>query len=213
LTLSAFPGDTVLPENRHERSDAAENRRRILREAERLFAELGVDAVAMQDIARAAGVGQGTLYRRFANKGELCLAMLDTQMADFQNEVFSHLRIMSGRGEAKSAQLAWFFDALIHFAERHAPMLCAARREASAPVAVTQDSSPFVWQRLTVVGLLQGGMARREFRADIDAQATAELLLAMLFPPTFQTLRANDISLERISAAVRQIIEGLRARR
>jgi AcrR family transcriptional regulator len=218
LTLTFFPvgaptGDAMPGDSRHERSDAAENRRRILREAERLFTEHGVDAVAMQDIARAAGVGQGTLYRRFANKGELCLAMLDTQMADFQNEVFATLRTMTAHGETKFAQLIWFFDALIQFAERHAPMLCAAGREANGPVTMSRDSSPFVWQRLTVTGLLQTGMARREFRADIDAQATAELLLTMLFPPAFQTMRAGGLSLERITNTVRHIIEGLQPRR
>ncbi len=213
LMLSVFPDDKAHSDSRHERSDAAENRRRILREAERLFAEHGVDAVAMQDIARAAGVGQGTLYRRFANKGELCLALLDTQMADFQNEVFARLRAMSARSEGKFAQLTWFFGALIQFSERHAPMLCAAQRESDALEAVSPDSSPFVWQRLTVAGLLQSGMAQGEFRADIDVRVTAELLLAMLFPPSFQVLRASDISLERINATVGQLIEGLRARR
>jgi len=42
----------------------------------------------MQEIARAAGVGQGTLYRRFANKGQLCMALVDTQMSDFPNDIY-----------------------------------------------------------------------------------------------------------------------------
>ena len=77
--------DDQSPAERTERSDAAANRKRILKVAEKLFAKRGVDNINMADIAKAAGVGQGTLYRRFANKSELSLALMDSQMADFQN--------------------------------------------------------------------------------------------------------------------------------
>src|SRR3712207_9477395 len=52
-----------------ERADAARNRLRVLAAAERLFAERGVGGVTMDDVAAAAGVGKGTLYRRFSVKG------------------------------------------------------------------------------------------------------------------------------------------------
>jgi AcrR family transcriptional regulator len=52
-----------------ERADAARNRLRVLDAAERLFADRGVAGVTMDDIAAAAGVGKGTLYRRFTDKG------------------------------------------------------------------------------------------------------------------------------------------------
>src|SRR5207249_4161704 len=47
-----------------ERADAARNRARILDAAERLFREHGVAAVSMDQIAQAAKVGKGTLFRR-----------------------------------------------------------------------------------------------------------------------------------------------------
>ena len=76
------------------RADAQENRARILTAAEELFQAQGVNNVNMVDIARKAGVGQGTLYRRFANKGELCLALLDTQMQEFQERTLAQLTAM-----------------------------------------------------------------------------------------------------------------------
>ncbi len=58
------------------RRDAARNRERIVRAAWEAFAELGPDA-GVEDIARRAGVGMGTLYRRFPTKEALVLALHD----------------------------------------------------------------------------------------------------------------------------------------
>jgi len=56
------------------RRDAAENRQRLVHAAWEVFAELGPDA-GVEDIARRAGVGMGTLYRRFPTKEALVLAL------------------------------------------------------------------------------------------------------------------------------------------
>ena len=58
------------------RRDAAENRERLLRAAFDLFAEQGAE-VGVNDIARRAGVGPGTLYRRFPTKEALIDALYD----------------------------------------------------------------------------------------------------------------------------------------
>jgi AcrR family transcriptional regulator len=57
------------------RRDAAENRARLLTAAEQVFAEHGTDA-SIEDIARAAGVGPATLYRRFGTKDNLVREVL-----------------------------------------------------------------------------------------------------------------------------------------
>lgn len=62
------------------RADAERNRRRILDAARVLFAERGLD-VSMDDIAREAGVGVGTAYRRFRNREEIVDALFDEQIA------------------------------------------------------------------------------------------------------------------------------------
>ena len=65
-----------------ERRDATENRKLILKEAGALFEKFGVDAVSMHQIAKSAGIGQGTLYRRYSHKGELCMDMELTALQD-----------------------------------------------------------------------------------------------------------------------------------
>ncbi|MFA1545798.1 TetR/AcrR family transcriptional regulator [Actinomadura chokoriensis] len=52
-----------------KRSDARRNRARLVEAAEALFDEVGADAASMNDIARRAGVGPGTLWRHFPDKG------------------------------------------------------------------------------------------------------------------------------------------------
>ncbi|WP_375424679.1 TetR/AcrR family transcriptional regulator [uncultured Friedmanniella sp.] len=63
------------------RQDAAQNRKRLLAAARELLAEQGFE-VTLDDIARHAGLGVGTAYRRFANKGELLNAIFAEQTAE-----------------------------------------------------------------------------------------------------------------------------------
>src|SRR5277367_1632927 len=57
------------------RSDAAKNRERLLAAAGKVFAEKGLEA-SVADVARTAGVGMGTLYRRFPTKDSLIAALV-----------------------------------------------------------------------------------------------------------------------------------------
>jgi len=116
---------------RQERSDAAANRALILETAGKLFASKGAAEVGMADIAEAAGVGKGTLYRRFANKGELCLALMDSQMREFQDNILARLRQMTINGAPRLAQLTSFLEALVYFSDAHLPMLCEVQRSGS----------------------------------------------------------------------------------
>src|SRR6202167_2833347 len=60
-----------------ERGDAARNRALLLKAARTLVAKRGADAVTMDDIAAAAGVGKGTLFRRFGSRAGLMMVLLD----------------------------------------------------------------------------------------------------------------------------------------
>ncbi|WP_066514496.1 TetR/AcrR family transcriptional regulator [Curtobacterium ammoniigenes] len=67
-------------DGRPERADAARNRERILETAKRLFAEQGI-GVTLNDIAKAAGVGVGTVYRKYPDKAALIEALVAAKFA------------------------------------------------------------------------------------------------------------------------------------
>nr|CEL22435.1 Transcriptional regulator, TetR family [Kibdelosporangium sp. MJ126-NF4]CTQ89290.1 Transcriptional regulator, TetR family [Kibdelosporangium sp. MJ126-NF4] len=72
--------------------DAARNAELIVRAAWRAYAELGAD-VPLDEIARRAGVGVATLYRRFPSKGDLLLAIMEWRYADFVEPVVARARV------------------------------------------------------------------------------------------------------------------------
>src|SRR5262249_52747464 len=73
--------DRLVPEivDKPLRRDAERNRQRILAAARELFAEHGLE-VTLDDIARAAGVGVGTVYRRFPDKDQLIEALFEERI-------------------------------------------------------------------------------------------------------------------------------------
>jgi AcrR family transcriptional regulator len=70
----------------HLRADAQRNLERLLAAAAELFRTRGLD-VSMEDIAHEAGVGVGTLYRRFRNRDELIDALFESRLAEFAEVV------------------------------------------------------------------------------------------------------------------------------
>jgi AcrR family transcriptional regulator len=64
------------------RADAARNRARLLAAAKAVFAERGLDAT-MDEVARRAGVGVGTAYRRFRNRDDLIAALFEERLQEF----------------------------------------------------------------------------------------------------------------------------------
>lgn len=67
-----------------ERSDAARNRERLLGAARELIEECGADGLTMDRLAERAGVGKGTVFRRFGSRAGLMMTLLSDAEADFQ---------------------------------------------------------------------------------------------------------------------------------
>ena len=194
-----------------ERRDAAANRARILQVAEELFARQGVSAVNMADVAQAAGVGKGTLYRNFANKGELCLALLDTQLREFQELRLAAMRRQAQSGLPALRQLARFLEALVSFSAVHMPLLCEVQQYGDA-LDGRELQRPHFWQYMTVRGLLRNAVEAGELPHDFDTEYAAEALLAPLSPQTFRFQReVLGFDLARVARGLRTILEGLGA--
>jgi len=68
------------------RADAARNRAAIVQAARAVFAERGLDA-PLDDIAKAAGIGNATLYRRFPTRGDLIAGVFADRMAEHRDAV------------------------------------------------------------------------------------------------------------------------------
>ena len=72
-----------------ERADAARNRRHLLTTARDMLAEQGADKLTMDGLADRAGLGKGTVYRRFGTRAGIFAALLDDDERAFQQQVLS----------------------------------------------------------------------------------------------------------------------------
>lgn len=142
------------------RADARRNRHLLLETAQTLFNRDGVDGVSMTAIAEAAGVGKGTLYRHFANKADLCNALLDEDMLGLQRHVLAHLRQSSD----PLANLKWFTSEIAAFVWRNEPLLVV---EADGR-GLELDHQAHFWWRQTIIGLLEQILTQRDVRYFAD---------------------------------------------
>ena len=108
-----------------ERADAARNRRRILAAAEKLFAENGVSCTSMDAIAAEAGVGKGTLFRRFGDRASLARALLSERDCGFQ-DAFIRGEPPLGPGAPPAERLVAFGEGMLDLLESHGDLLLAA---------------------------------------------------------------------------------------
>jgi AcrR family transcriptional regulator len=106
---------------RKERKDAIEHRRIILQMALSLFTEHGVNGVTMHQIAKSAGIGQGTLYRRYAHKGELCLDLMKDSRQNLCNDIESYLN--NNKELPIRTRLAMALQICFDFIENHSQWL------------------------------------------------------------------------------------------
>jgi len=189
-----------------ERRDATRNRERVLGAARALFASKGVTCVTMEEIAREAGVGKGTLYRRYPHKGLLCQALLDEPTRGLQAEVLEALR-----GEEDPLEgLRWFLGRLARFTEEHLDLLYGGQESLSGAERLAEFGWPSrLWQLWTVLGLLRAAQREGKLGVEADAEYLADALLAPLGVELYyHQRRVLGLPPGRIEAGARSLVPG-----
>ncbi|MGH3147841.1 MAG: TetR/AcrR family transcriptional regulator, partial [Rubrobacter sp.] len=192
---------------RFERSDAARNRRIIVETAWELFGERGVTCVTMEEIARVARVGKGTLYRRFPHKGLLCQALLDEPTRRFQEET---LRTLGEPGIGPLEKLDSFLDRLVGFMDENLDMLYGGMEPLCGADRLERFSHPaHDWRRATILGLLRTAELQGDLEEGLDLEYLAAALLAPLDVDLYYyQRRVQGVPRERISQGLRSLAPG-----
>lgn len=193
------------PTGRGERRDAARNRRVILDTARMLFGERGVTGVTMEEVARSSGVGKGTLYRRFPNKGFLCQALLDEPTRNLQRQT---LEILREPGASALEKLDTFLGSLVVFTADNLDLLYGGHEPLCGADRLERFSHPaYDWRRSTVLGLLRGAVREGEVQDGLDLEYLASALLSPLDVDFFYYQnRVQGFSVQRIGNGMRSLV-------
>jgi AcrR family transcriptional regulator len=153
-----------------ERADAARNRVKILEAARRLVDEHGIEQVSMDMLAEEAGVGKGTIFRRFGDRASLALALLDEHEQAFQ-EAFIRGEPPLGPGAPPVERIVAFGHAWLDVLDSHGDIVLAAE---SGPIGARFRGSVYASHRTHLELLIA------EAAPDADAGYLADALLAAL---------------------------------
>ncbi|MFE2108820.1 TetR/AcrR family transcriptional regulator [Kitasatospora sp. NPDC059463] len=183
-----------------ERADAARNRAKVLAAAERLFAAGDPAAVTMDDIARAAGIGRGTLYRRYPDRASIARALLDEHERALQERMLRGAPPLGpgepGGAAAPADRLAAFYAAMVELLETHVHLVLGAETGAAR-----YRTGAYAFWRLHVTHL-----AREAGRP--DPGVLADQLLAPLAPELFRHQRDAGVTPARIAAGLAALAHG-----
>jgi AcrR family transcriptional regulator len=212
--------ETDLPLNIASRRDEEANQakevidpylQRILNAGRQLFTESGLEAVSMHSIAKKAGIGQGSLYRRFTDKGEICSALLRDSSEHFLTGMEQEVQ-QSGAGPSALERLQSSIERVVDFIEQHAELLHLIKYEFIGKKQLTQFEHPF-FQRLKAIveKLLQQAADNGEI-IPIDPQFAATALISVLSPDLYlYQQKAHGSSKEQISQGIITLfVTGLR---
>jgi AcrR family transcriptional regulator len=184
-----------------ERCDAIRNRRRILAAARELVAEHGAAGLSMNALAAAAGVGKGTIFRRFGDREGLLFALLDEDTVELQDGFLSGPPPL-GPGAPASERLEAFVVAYLRFELAHLELLLAVEQgdiEASSPVL-----SAFRIHVATLIGHID---------AELDGEVVASLIINSVSARVIRHLQSDlGVSTEALERSALTLVSGLTRR-
>jgi AcrR family transcriptional regulator len=187
--MSERPLLPLLGEPTPERRDAARNREALLVAAEALIDHCGIEGVTMDAVAARAGVGKGTVFRRFGSREGLMASLLDFSETEWQASVISGPPPL-GPGAPAMERLLAFGRSRLEVNLRLADLIRAAGR------AGTHSYAAYSFVAMHTRHL----MAELEVRGDIALLSTA-LLAPLEVPILEQQVRIEGIHIDRIVEA------------
>ena len=171
-----------------ERADAARNRERVLATADRLLREVGPDRLTMDAVAAAAGVGKGTLFRRFESREGLMGALLNRSEMQWQAAVMSGPPPL-GPGADPWERLLAFGRSRLETTLLHADLIRNAGRAGTRSYAAYSFAMTHVRHLLGQLGV------------DGDLPLLAVALMAPLELPILdQQVRIEGLDVDRVYA-------------
>lgn len=191
----------ILGQEPRERSDAARNREALLRAAQQLVDHCGVEAVTMDAVAETAGVGKGTVFRRFRNRAGLMAALLDRSETAWQTAVMSGPPPL-GPGAPPRERLLAFGRSRLESSLKHAALLNAAQGASQRSYAAYSFSATHVRYLLDEL----------EVAGDIALLATA-LLAPLELPILEQQVTVEQMDIGRIVAGWEDLVDRVIARK
>lgn len=171
-----------------ERADAARNREALLVAAQELIGHCGIEAVTMEAVAARAGVGKGTVFRRFESREGLMGALLDFSETAWQASIISGPPPL-GPGAEPWDRLAAFGRSRLETTLRGAALIRAAGHAGVRSFAAYSFAAMHVRHLLTELGVT----------GDVPLLATA-LMAPLEVPVLEQQVRIEGITVERVYA-------------
>lgn len=203
----------LVPSQAPLRADAQRNRRKILDAAAELLAEAGVEGLTMDELARRAGVGKGTLYRNFTDKPGIASALLDDRVRDM------HARMLQGPpplgpGAPGGERLTAFVDAYLRHIAGNLDLVLLT--ESSSPKGrFDRQSYPF-WRRHVEILIAEMLAATAPEPTDANqsdpVRTRAEAVMAVLSAAQLdQWLNRQDRTLEELIPQIQTIVSAIAA--
>jgi AcrR family transcriptional regulator len=182
------------------RRDAARNRARVLATAAQLVADNGAAALRIADVAAAAGVGAGTIYRAFGDKRGLLIALVDERERALQEAVIRGDPPL-GPGAPPQERLRAFLQALLELVIAQREVLVVA--DEGSPVSRHHTGAHQAWRRHVALLL-------SEMPCEGDPDVLAELLLAPLAAGVqVHLIDERGVEPSAIAAALDVLLEGV----
>src|SRR5687767_3927615 len=191
--MTLTPGDVAGPRplplldaRPPERRDAARNRVALLEAAERLIEHCGIDKVTMDAVAEAAGVGKGTVFRRFESREGLMGALLNHSETEWQAAVISGPPPL-GPGAEPWERLLAFGRSRLETTLKHTDLIRNAGRAGTRSFAAYSFAAMHLRYLLTELGVT----------GDLPLLAVA--LMAPLEAPILdQQVRIEGLDVDRV---------------